>query len=490
MFLFVIPLMIFLFAKAPKKDQWILGITLGIITLSWLILRYAIIHSMPNPVDKGVFSTLNNSVVSTGDITSRLATAVYLQFLYIFKLLIPFPLSHDYSYNQIPVITFFSIKLLISIAVLSVTGVCMIICYKKNKLVFFGILYYFLTIATVSNILVYIGATFGERFLFTPSLGFSIVTGALLALLLRDTRKNDPVLSVLRNNKLFTGLLLLILVTYSGISVSRNLDWKDNYTLFSKDVNRSPNSARAHYNYGSELIDKALSEKNSMMKQEMLNGAVSELRKAVSIFPWYIDAYNNLGNAYANLGKKDSAISNYAKTLQIDSAYQKGYYNLGINLFAAGQFREAIPCLVKYAMFRPDTPRIFYYLGSAYGSMGDFDNAIACLERCIAMDGRDLEALLLLGKAYGMKGKLSNSLEIFSKALQVDGNNVDALFNMGLTYNFLNQPGKSIELFQKAIQLKPDFMESYIELAKAYDLSGDKKNAALIRNKISNKKSN
>ena len=89
-----------------------------------------------------------------------------------------------------------------------------------------------------------------------------------------------------------------------------------------------------------------------------------------------------------------------------------------------------------------------------------------------------------------MKGKLSNSLEIFSKALQVDGNNVDALFNMGLTYNFLNQPGKSIELFQKAIQLKPDFVESNIELAKAYDLSGDKKNAALIRNKISNKKSN
>jgi tetratricopeptide (TPR) repeat protein len=103
------------------------------------------------------------------------------------------------------------------------------------------------------------------------------------------------------------------------------------------------------------------------------------------------------------------------------------------------------------------------------------------------MDGRDVDALLLLGKAYGMKGKLSASVEMFSKALQVDGNNVDGLFNLGLTYGFMNQPGKSIEFFQKAIQLKPGFTEAYIELAKAYDRTGDKKNAALIKDRVADK---
>ena len=487
MFLFVIPLMIILFTKASKKDQWVLGITLLMITLGWLILRYHIIHSMPNPVDKGVFSTLNNSVVSTGDITSRLATAVYLQLLYLIKLILPFPLSHDYSYNQIPVIPLFSLKLLLSVAVLSAIGLYLIFAGKRNKLVLFGIIFYFLTIATVSNILVYIGATFGERFLFTPSFGFSLVTGSLLALLLSDIKKTDPLPSVLKNNKLYTGLLIIILVTYSGMTICRNLDWKDNYTLFSRDVNRSPNSARAHYNYGSELVDRALQEKNLAGKQQMLGEAVWELNRAVSIFPPYIDAYNNLGNAYANLGKQDSAILAYARTLQIDSSYRKGYYNLGVNLYSAGRYREAIPYLLKYAMFRPDAPRIFYYLGSAYGSIGNFDQAIASLERCIAMDGRDVDALLLLGKAYGMKGKLSASVEMFSKALQVDGNNVDGLFNLGLTYGFMNQPGKSIEFFQKAIQLKPGFTEAYIELAKAYDRTGDKKNAALIKDRVADK---
>jgi len=486
MLLFVIPLMIFLFTQASKKKQWGLGIILLMITLAWLIWRYYIIHSMPNPVDKGVFSTLNNSVVSTEDITSRLATALYLQLLYIIKLILPFPLSYDYSYNQIPVISWVSIKLLLSVIVLSSIALYLIFAGSKNKLVLFGILFYFLTIATVSNILVYIGATFGERFLFTPSFGFSLVTGTLLALLLRDIRKNDQMSSVLKNNKLYTGLLIIILVTYSWITMSRNLDWKDNYTLFSKDVSRSPNSARAHYNYGSDLIDMALIKNDSALKKQMLCEAVSELNRAVSIFPFYIDAYNNLGNAYANLGLRDSAIYNYAKTIQFDSNYQKGYYNLGINLYAAGQFRQAIPCLVKYAMFHPDAPRIFFYIGNAYGSIGDFDKAIACFERCIAMDGRDVEALLMLGKAFGLKGKLSNSLEIFSQALRVDGNNIDALFNIGLTYSFLNQPEKSIEFFQKAIQLKPGFKESYIELAKAYNRVGDKKSAALY-NKLAAK---
>lgn len=137
MFLFVIPLMIFLFTKASRKNQLMLGVILAIITAGWLLFRYTIIHSMPNPVDKGVFSTLNNSIVSTDDIFSRLATGIYLQLLYLFKLVIPFPLSHDYSYNQIPPIRILSVQFLLSVIILTAVGVALFRSYRRNNLIFF-----------------------------------------------------------------------------------------------------------------------------------------------------------------------------------------------------------------------------------------------------------------------------------------------------------------------------------------------------------------
>jgi len=484
MFLFVIPLMIFLFTKASRKNQLMFGTVLAVITLGWLLLRYAIVNSMPTPVDKGIFSSLNNSILATDDITSRLATGFYLQFLYILKMVVPFPLSHDYSYNQIPPVGILSFQFIISLLVLAAVCVVLFISFRRNKLIFYGILFYFFTIATVSNIVIYIGATFAERFLFTPSLGFSIVTGALLAMLLKSMKPQEPLPHVLASNKGYSVILIFVLVIYSGVTVSRNRDWLDNLTLYSKDVTHSPKSARAHYNYGSELMARSGEEKNENKKNGMLKVASVELNQAVAIFPSYLDAFNNLGNVYAALNNRDSATFFYARSIRIDSSYMKGYFNLGINYYSMGRFADAIPLLEKYAFFRPETPQIYYYIGNALGSIGKFDEAIISLEKNLALHGEDPSTLLLLGKAYGFKGQLARSLEIFNRALTVDRNNADVLFNIGLTYSYLGEPVKSIEFYQKAVQLNPGLIPAYTELARAYDRIGKVTDANLIRSRV------
>ena len=484
MFLFVIPLMILLFTKAPVKKQVFLGSLLAVITIAWLLLRYHIIHSMQNPVDQGIFATLNNSVTSTNNLVSRLATAAWLQFLYLAKLVFPYPLSHDYSYKQIPPIGITSVQFLLAVLVLVLVAAAMYFSFKRNKLIFFSILFYFITIATASNILVYIGATFAERFLFTPSLGFSIVTGYLLALLIKTVSPNDSVATMMSGYRIFTITLTGILVIYSGITIARNTDWKDNLTLYAKDVNSSANSARAHYNYGSELMARSGDEKDADNKTRMLTVASVELKKAVEIYPGYQDGFNNLGNVYAALNKRDSAAIYYGKSLKIDSNYMKGYYNMGVNYYSMGRFADAIPLLEKYSRFSPGAPSIFYFLGNSYGNIGEFDEAIICLEKNLAIHGDELETLLLLGKAYGFKAQLQKSLEMFSRALKIDGNNTDVLFNLGLTYSYLGEPAKSIEFYQKTVQLNPGFLPAYNELVKAFDRLGKYKDAGIIRERL------
>jgi tetratricopeptide (TPR) repeat protein len=436
---------------------------------------------MPNPIDSGVFSELNNSILSTTDIVSRTATGLYLQFLYLAKLIVPFWLSHDYSYNQIPVIGIVSFKFLLALIVIFGAIAILAVTYKRNKLIFFGVLFYFLTLATVSNIVFYIGATFAERFLFTPSFGFAIVTGSLLLMLLKNIKAKDSFQQIFSNNKVFTAILFLVLIVYSVTTVSRNRDWKDNLSLYATDVNRSPNSARAHYNYGSALMAKVESGETGEKKMGMLHTASVELKKAVAIYPGYTDAYNNLGNVYSDMGNKDSAVYYYAQTLKMDSGYMKGYFNLGINYYSLGRYAEAIPMLGKYAMYKPETPQIYYYIGNSYGGIGKFDEAIICLEKNLTLGGENLETLVLLGKAYGFMKQLDKSLEIFNCALKVDPNNGDLLFNLGLTYNYLGQPEKSIEFFQRSIQVNPGFVPAYYELANAFDKLGKGNEASIIR---------
>ena len=56
-----------------------------------------------------------------------------------------------------------------------------IVTLKKNKLISFGIFWFFITLLPVSNILIPIGNMMAERYLYIPSVGFCILAGRLIS---------------------------------------------------------------------------------------------------------------------------------------------------------------------------------------------------------------------------------------------------------------------------------------------------------------------
>jgi protein O-mannosyl-transferase len=488
-FLVIIPLMIFFFTKASRGTIIKIALVLMVISISWFSWRTHVIHSMTNPVDTGIFGAFNNSVLSTNDVFSRLATGLYLQSLYFLKLIFPIPLTHDYSFNQIPVVPALSFKSIISTIIISALFVYAIFSYKKARIVSFGILFYFITIASVANIFIYIGATFAERFLFTPSFGFSLVTGFLLFKLVKQDARDQKLLSFLGKNKIYALCLMVILVFYSAKTISRNFDWKNNLTLYSADVAHSSNSSRAHYNLGSELDVAAMAETSMEKRNDMLAVAASELKKALKIYPTYTDAWNNLGNVYQSLNKMDSSVICYKKVIEIDKDYQKGYLNLGIDYYKMQQYNDALPCLRKAYQFHPENETACFLLGDTYGRLGMFDDAIRYLGESVAINPKSLSTLILLGKAYGIKGDYKNSLAIFKRALEIDPGNTEVYFNLGITCRLMNQPGESIGYLLKCLQLKPDYPEAYAELIRNYELTGDKEKAEYYKRQLAGIKS-
>lgn len=490
MFLFIIPMMLILFKKAPGKKVFAIVLPLIFITIIWLMWRTHVINSMITPVDKGIIGGFNNSVLSTNNMFSRVATGLYLQLLYMQKLIIPVPLSHDYSFNQIPVIPAVSIKSFVSLLVILSLFLIAFMVIRKRKTISFGIFYYFFTIAIVANIFIYIGVAFAERLLFTPSFGFAMIEGVLLyKLTVKGVTKNQDFRSFVTGNKVFMMILLVILCLYSVKTISRNSDWKNNFTLFSADVPHSPNSARAHYNFGTELINHSVKETSEEKRKEDLTQAVAELKKAFSISPGYLDAMNNLGSTYQKLDMLDSAIAVYAKVVEIDSNYRKSDFALGLCYYKTGKFREAIHFMQNVLLFHPDYETAYVVLGSSYGSLGNFTEAISYLEKCLALNGKNTDALILLGKGHGAKGELTKSVEIYNRLIQIDPLNLEANHSLGITYLLMKQPDKSIGYFLKCLQVKPDFIQVYDELISTYETIGDKENAAFYKQKLVSLKS-
>ena len=86
--------------------------------------------------------------------------------------------------------------------------------------------------------------------MYFPSLGFCIAVAVLLIKLLKIETVDLKHLT--SKVKLIPILLIASLFGYK--TYSRNADWKNNYTLYSHDVNIVPNSVKAHYYLGLELV--------------------------------------------------------------------------------------------------------------------------------------------------------------------------------------------------------------------------------------------
>ncbi len=132
----------------------------------------------------------NNALMAATTYADKLATILFIQLKYVVLLVFPHPLSYDYSYNQLPIIGFGNPKALAAVAVIVAMFVYAIKNFKSRNVFAYCILFYGLTVVITSNLLVDIGATMAERFIFTGSLAFCIALVLLLANLLKANTQN------------------------------------------------------------------------------------------------------------------------------------------------------------------------------------------------------------------------------------------------------------------------------------------------------------
>lgn len=160
-----------------------------------------------------------------------------------------------------------------------------------------------------------------------------------------------------------------------------------------------------------------------------VNGAITELSRAVSLDSKSGEARNLLGVAYEALGMRDRALEMFKAAVQADKNNADYLNNYGFLLFKNNDFEEATKYLKRAAKLSPDNPRVWNNLGLAQCRRGKFDDAFESFTHAVGeFNGHLNIASQLLAHGYAKDAikhleiaqrMQPNSTEVLAKLVQL-----------------------------------------------------------------------
>ncbi len=387
---------IFIVGKTNKQNNFhTLMSWVYFVTLFYLAMRLVAVKLKPGVPDTEI---LNNPYLLATQ-AEQWATKVFVLLKYFMLCWLPHPLSSDYSFNTIEFRSWTSWDTIVSLIIhvgLAILGLWL---FMKKHILGFAILVYFAFLLMIGNILMDIGATMGERLLFHSTIGFVI---AFAWLILKAFEKIPESVSLTTKRIGFLGLLGVMTFLYGCKTWERNWDWKNDITLFLKDVETVPNSVLVLGNAGARYIDLSDTKNFVKKRKESLETGIKYLKHAVELHPRYVNGYLNLGLGSYKLGRDRDALYywKHAEQLYPNNPYLKNYYivfyndllNRGYQKAQRGQLDSAIYELRKTLILDRLNPEGFYNLGGAYYQKRNYDKAKFYWEQCLKINPNHAQA--------------------------------------------------------------------------------------------------
>jgi len=257
----------------------------------------------------------------------------------------PAHLCYDYSYKAIELVgRVRDARLWCGLGWLALLALAAWASYRRRRAVLLAIGFALIPYSLVSNIPIVIGTIFGERLLYTPSVGVCMLAGALGGAWLRRFRE-DP----RRTVRLATGLglaaLALAAVGSAARTILRNRDWRTNETVALAAAKVNPTSCKVL----AALAAKAINDQRFEL-------ALRYCKQAIEIAPGYWPPWRTAGGAYMRTGRNDLALKYFVQALRRGAgADPPTALSASRLLVERGNYYDAIKILRTLVRYRPDS---------------------------------------------------------------------------------------------------------------------------------------
>jgi len=368
---------------------------------------------------------------------------------YVGKLLVPIHLNYFYAF---PLTTTFTPWALAGFLVGLLLLATIFYLRNSNPTLSFALCWIVLTLAPALSLNSVAINFFTERYLYIPSVGFSILAASLILAIYYLFRASSL--------RLPLGAALAAVFVFYVIQTERRVAiFHDNYSLLSETVLHSPNSYAVHGQLASAYYERG-----------DVDHALEHVLVALQLNPAYELGQINAAWYYADKGNYDAAIPHLKEAIRYYPEYLIPWVNLAKVYTLQQNWQLARETYQHAATLDPGQSAYFLQLASLAAVNEKSQSSLVALQSSSNTDPHDFNALVRLGDTASQAGQWQRAAQAFKRASALRPANATILDKWGVSLQYAGDPPRAVEVLQRAVQLQPD--SPYIRQALATALAG------------------
>ncbi len=210
-----------------------------------------------------------------------------------------------------------------------------------------------------------------------------------------------------------------------------------------------------------------------LFSEKKWEDAKDELKKAIALFPFEENYYNNLGITYTHLKKYNLAIVEFEKALSLNPQNALVWNNIGLAYLNIGKTEDACLAFYKGKKIAPHLAEIYFNLGDTFSRKGQIEKAIKEYQNGLKIFPSDAQGNFNLGELYYKKGEFKKSIFYYQKVIKNSPTpSAQTYNNLGMALMKVGKIDEAIDKLEYALELETSLVEIYINLGFAYYLEG------------------
>ena len=373
--------------------------------------------------------------LETFPLFTRIIVGAFALVSYLWKMVLPLNLNPFYPYPQD--VSLVSLKYLVPVLlVIGITAAAgAVVRRQRIWLAVWG--YYVITLLPVLGIIQVGNQAMADRYLYLPSLGPFLITGAAFSWVYEKAKS----IKKWRLAPSAIGLVALgAFASFSYVTIEQIGVWMDEFTLWNYVIEQEPGKTFfAYNNRGIAYSDRGQYDK-----------AIEDYNKAIAMNPDYFRAYNNRGVVFSRTGLYERAIEDFSKAIDLNPKFDDARSNRGVAYDKTGQFEKAMEDFRMAILLNPVSEKAYINRGVAYQRAGMLDRAIKDFDAAIYINPNSHTAYNNRGICFYKKGLLDRAIEDYTKAIAINPYFKEAYYNRGLSYYKMGFSDRALQDMRKS----------------------------------------
>ena len=201
--------------------------------------------------------------------------------------------------------------------------------------------------------------------------------------------------------------------------------------------------------------------------------AVGLYKRVLAADPNVTDAWFNLGNLHARLGRYPEAIEYFKHALALKPDYDLPVINMANAYRQMGNDEAALAGYEHYLTIDPTNAHVHYQIGEIYLDRGDETRAAQSFRKALEIDPREASALNAIGVLTFKRGDLAAAERDVRAALAIKKDVRLAHYNLALFAEERNDLQAAEAEYKKELDAFPNAFKASFNLARLYERTGN-----------------